>query len=497
MNPIDQDKINDVAWRACDTFRGVVDPSDYKNYILVMLFWRYVSDVWRDHRDRYLKEFGGDEARVQRRLSRERFQLPEGCDFNTLYAQRNQSDIGERIDVALAAIEEANKSKLEGVFREVSFNSENKLGQTKDRNARLKHLLEDFNDPRLDLRPSVIGDEDVIGNVYEYLLDRFASDAGKKAGEFYTPGQVSTLLARLLAPKKGNTICDPTCGSGSLLIKVGRQADERDFALFGQESNGTTHALCRMNMFLHGMDTFRIEWGDTLRNPRLVEGDQLMKFDIVAANPPFSLEKWGADEAGADSFHRYHRGIPPKSKADYAFITHMIETAREGTGRVGVIVPHGVLFRGGAEGKIRRKLIEENLLEAVIGLPSNLFFGTGIPAAILLFNKGKTHGEVIFIDASPEFKEGKNQNRLTEENLTKIVSAYQAFQTVEKYAYRATPQEIADNDYNLNIPRYVDTFEEEEEIDLDAVQAEIAQLETQLTEVRRKMEANLKELDLS
>lgn len=497
MNPIDQEKINDVAWRACDTFRGVVDPSDYKNYILVMLFWKYVSDVWRDHRDRYLKEFGGDEARVQRRLSRERFQLPEGCDFNTLYAQRNQPDIGERIDVALAAIEEANKSKLEGVFREVSFNSENKLGQTKDRNARLKHLLEDFNDPRLDLRPSVIGDEDVIGNVYEYLLDRFASDAGKKAGEFYTPGQVSTLLARLLAPKKGNTICDPACGSGSLLIKVGRQADTRDFALFGQESNGTTHALCRMNMFLHGMDTFRIEWGDTLRNPRLVEGDQLMKFDIVAANPPFSLEKWGADTAGADPFHRYHRGIPPKSKADYAFITHMIETAREGTGRVGVIVPHGVLFRGGAEGKIRRSLIEENLLEAVIGLPSNLFFGTGIPAAILLFNKGKTHGDVIFIDASHEFQEGKNQNRLTEENIAKIVSTYQAFQTIEKYAYRATPQEIADNDFNLNIPRYVDTFEEEEEIDLEAVQAEIAKIETELVEVRRKMEQNLNELELN
>jgi len=294
----------------------------------------------------------------------------------------------------------------------------------------------------------------------------------------------------------GNTICDPTCGSGSLLIKVGRQADERDFALFGPESNGTTHALCRMNMFLHGMDTFRIEWGDTLRNPRLVEGDQVMKFEIVAANPPFSPEKWGAEAAGADPFHRYHRGIPPKSKADYAFITQMIETAREGTGRVGVIVPHGVLFRGGAEGKIRRRLIEENLLEAVIGLPSNLFFGTGTPAAILLFNKGKTHGDVIFIDASHEFQKGKDQNRLTEENIARIVSTYLAFQTVEKYAYRATPQEIADNDCNLNIPRYVDTFVEEEEIDLDAVQAEIATLETQLAGVRTKMQEHLKDLGI-
>lgn len=497
MSKVNQSEINDVAWRACDTFRGVVDPSDYKNYILVMLFWKYVSDVWRDHRDRYMQEYGNDPVRVQRRLSRERFQLPDGCDFASLYEQRNEPDIGERMNVALEKIEEANKAKLEGVFREVDFNSENKLGETKDRNARLKHLLEDFNDRRLDLRPSVVGDEDVIGNVYEYLLERFASDAGKKAGEFYTPGMVSTLLARLLAPRKGNTICDPAAGSGSLLIKVGRQADERDFALFGQESNGTTHALCRMNMFLHGMDSFRIEWGDTLRNPKLVENDQLMKFDIVVANMPFSLDKWGIAEAQADPFHRYHRGLPPKSKGDYAFITHMIETAREGTGKVGVVVPHGVLFRGGAEGKIRRKLIEENLLEAVIGLPANLFFGTGIPAAILLFNKGKTHGDVIFIDASHEFQEGKNQNRLTEENIAKIVSTYQAFQTVEKYAYRATPQEIADNDFNLNIPRYVDTFEEEEEIDLDAVQAEIAKIETELVEVRQKMERNLKELEVN
>jgi len=491
---INQSEINDVAWRACDTFRGVVDAENYRNYILVMLFWKYMSDVWRDHRDAYLKEYKNDEARVARRLSRERFQLPDGCDFYTLYGQRNQTDIGERMNVALAGIEEANKAKLEGVFREVDFNSESKLGQTKERNTRLKLLLQDFADPRLDLRPSVVGEEDVIGNVYEYLLERFASDAGKKAGEFYTPGQVSKLLALLLAPKKGNTICDPACGSGSLLIKVGLQADKRDFALFGQEMNGTTHALCRMNMFLHGMDNFRIEWGDTLRNPRLIEGEHLLKFDIVVANPPFSLDKWGQEEAGADPFHRFHRGLPPKSKGDWAFITHMIETAREGTGRIGVVVPHGVLFRGAAEGKIRQRLIEENLLEAVIGLPANLFFGTGIPAAILIFNKGKTHGDVLFIDASREYKEAKSQNSLTDENLRKIVATYHAFQPAEKYAYRATAQEIADNDFNLNIPRYVDTFEEEAEIDLDTVKADITRLESELTAVRVKMKACLKEL---
>ena len=496
MPKINQDEINNVAWRACDTFRGSLDPSDYKNYILVMLFVKYVSDVIKDHRAAYLLEYKGDANRVARRLARERFLLPAGADFDSLFAQRHGADIGQRINIALEHIEEANKAKLEGVFREVDFNSEGKLGQTKERNTRIKGLLEVFADPRLDLRPSVIGDEDVIGNVYEYLLEKFASDAGKKAGEFYTPGQVSTLLARLLKPKKGDTICDPTCGSGSLLIKVGRQADGRDFALFGQESNGTTHALCRMNMFLHGMDSFRIEWGDTLRNPRLVEGDLLMKFDIVVANPPFSLDQWGIAEAEADPFRRYHRGIPPKGKGDYAFITHMIETARAGTGRVGVVVPHGVLFRGAAEGRIRQKLIQENFLEAVIGLPANLFFGTGIPAAILLFNKAITHGDVLFIDASRDYADAKNQNLLTEANLDKIVATFRAFQTVDKYAYRATAQEIADNDCNLNIPRYVDTFEEEAEIDLKAVKKEIAQLEGELVAVRQKMDGYLKELGL-
>jgi type I restriction enzyme M protein len=244
------------------------------------------------------------------------------------------------------------------------------------------------------------------------------------------------------------------------------------------------------------MDQFRIEWGDTLRNPRLIEGDHLMKFDIVVANPPFSLDKWGYDEAAADPYSRYHRGLPPKSKGDWAFISHMVETAREGTGRIGVVVPHGVLFRGAAEGRIRQKMIEENLLEAVIGLPANLFFGTGIPAAILLFNKGKTHGDVLFIDASRDFKDAKNQNVLTEDHLEKIVATCRAFATVEKYAYRATPQELADNDFNLNIPRYVDTFEEEAEIDLGAVKKEIAGLEKELTAVRAKMDGYLKELGL-
>ena len=494
MKKISQEEINAVAWRACDTFRGTIDPAQYKDYILVMLFLKYLSDVWKDRKEEFEKEYHGDPDRVKRRLARERFVMPDGCDFQALHARRSESNIGELINVALEQLEDANKAKLEGVFRNIDFNSEANLGQTKERNKRLKALLEEFATEAMDLRPSRVGKEDIIGNTYQYLIGRFASDAGKKGGEFYTPGEVSELLARLLAPRKGSRICDPTCGSGSLLIQVGDQVGDNDFSLYGQEMNGSTWALCRMNMLVHNKDAARIEWGDTIGNPKLIEKDSLMKFDIVVANPPFSLDKWGAESAEADRFHRFHRGVPPKSKGDYAFISHMVESAKEEGGRVGVVVPHGVLFRGGAEGRIRKALIEENVLEAVIGLPEKLFFGTGIPATIMILNKGKKTQDVLFIDASREYVEGTNQNRLGAEQIARIVATYKTFQTVDKYAYRATLGEIAENDYNLNIPRYVDTFEPEAEVDLKAVQKEIEDLETQLAAVRREMEAYLKEL---
>ena len=514
MNTINQDEINGVAWRACDTFRGTIDPAQYKDYILVMLFLKYLSDVWKDRKEEFEMEFKGDAERVKRRLARERFVMPDGCDYYALYGRRNEANIGDLINIALEQIEDANKAKLEGVFRNIDFNSEANLGQTKERNKRLKHLLEDFADEKIDLRPSRVGKQDIIGNTYQYLIGRFASDSGKKGGEFYTPGEVSELLARLLAPRKGSRICDPTCGSGSLLIQVADAVGDTDFSLYGQEMNGSTWALCRMNMLVHNKDSARIEWGDTLLNPKLIEGDSLMKFDVVVANPPFSLDKWNGESdaeakkggkaltaADMDKFHRFHRGIPPKSKGDYAFISHMIESAKEDGGRVGVIAPHGVLFRGGAEGRIRKALIEENLLDAVIGLPEKLFFGTGIAAVILLFKKGRAqagHGttDVLFIDASGEFVDGTNQNKLGEEQINKIVAAYRKYQTAPKYAYRATAAEIAENDFNLNIPRYVDTFEEEQEVDLKAVQKEIEDLEKELAAVRKQMAGYLKELGL-
>jgi len=497
---ITQDQVNNAAWAACDTFRGAVDPAQYKDYILVMLFLKYISDLWNDHAEAYRKQYGEDEIRIRRRLERERFILPEGASFYDLYNQRNEPNIGELINIALEKIEDANRAKLEGVFRNIDFNSEANLGRPKDRNRRLKNLLEDFAKPELDLRPSRVN-EDIIGECYIYLISKFASDAGKKAGEFYTPAPVSRLLAKLAAPRPGNTICDPACGSGSLLIWASQEVGSDNYALFGQEVNGATWALARMNMFLHARDAARIEWCDTLNSPALVEGDHLMRFDVVLANPPFSLDKWGHENAEADPWGRFWRGIPPKSKGDYAFITHMIETARRQSGRVAVIVPHGVLFRGGAEGRIRQKLIEENLLDAVIGLPANLFTTTGIPVAILVFDRAREEGgaregerDVLFIDASREFTPGKKQNLLEDAHIEKIVRTYRERAEVERYSHRATPEEIAENGFNLNIPRYVDTFEPEEEIDVAAVQKDIDRIEAELARVRAKMAGYLREL---
>jgi type I restriction enzyme M protein len=500
---VKQQQVNNAAWSACDTFRGVIDAGSYKDYILVMLFLKYISDSWKDHFEKYKKQFGGDDLRIRRRLERERFILPEGASFYDLYNNREASNIGELVNITLEMIEDSNRTKLEGVFRNIDFNSEANLGKVKDRNRRLKMLLEDFNKPELDLSPSRVN-EDIIGECYIYLISRFASDAGKKAGEFYTPTSVSKLLAKLANPQPGNTIFDPACGSASLLVRAAEEVGSDNYALFGQEMNGATWALARMNMFLHAKDSARIEWCDTLNSPALIEKDSLMKFDVVVANPPFSLDKWGQENAETDPHKRFWRGTPPKTKGDFAFISHMIETAKHQTGRVAVIVPHGVLFRGAAEGKIRQKLIEENLLDAVIGLPGNLFTSTSIPVAILVFDRSREQDgenqdrkDVIFIDASKEFRSGKAQNFIDESHIKKIVDTYRNRTVIQKYSYVTSVNEIRENAFNLNIPRYVDTFEEEEEIDVQALQGEIKQIEAELVQVRSKMDQYLKELGIA
>lgn len=501
---LNQDDINKALWAACDTFRGTISADTYKDFILTMLFLKYISDVWQDHYQNYQAEYGDVPELIEEMMKQERFVLPPQANFYHLYERRFEAGNGERIDQALHAIEEANGTKLKdagkSVFQDISFNTD-KLGEEKQKNTILRELLEDFAKPELDLKPSRVGTLDIIGNAYEYLIKNFAASGGQKAGEFYTPPEVSDLIAELLDPQIGDSICDPACGSGSLLMKCGRKVQQnhqsKNYELYGQEAIGSTWSLAKMNMFLHSEDNHRIEWGDTIRNPKLTDKQgKLLKFDIVTANPPFSLDKWGYEEAGQDRFQRFSRGLPPKTKGDYAFISHMIETLKDDTGRMGVVVPHGVLFRSAAEGKIRQKLIEENLLDAVIGLPEKLFYGTSIPAAILIFRKDKTDDSVLFIDASQEFKAGKNQNTLTSENIAKIHRTYQARQAVEKYAYLANFAELKENDFNLNIPRYVDTFEAEEKIDLQTVRAERLALQKALVELEEKMAGYLKELGI-
>ena len=505
--------IERVLWKACDSFRGKIDSSRYKDYILSMLFVKYLSDVTKEMRAEYLKQYDGDKRRVERAMSRERFIVDDESSFDYLYDNRTDNEIGQKINVALSHIEEHNSGKLRNVFRAIDFNSQVDFGDVKSKNATLRNLLEDFYD--LDLRPSQLGSADIIGDAYEYMIANFASDAGKKGGEFFTPSKVSELVAALVNPQENDRIYDPTAGSGGLLLKAYKRVASGKVAIYGQELNAQTWALCTMNMFLHGVDDASIWQGDTLSNPQNIENDRLMKFQVVVANPPFSLDKWdsgflsnaGLDAKGRkqekmtaslDPWKRFEHGVPPSSKGDYAFVLHMLNCLDAANGRMAVVLPHGVLFRGAAEGKIRKQLIDLNLLDAVIGLPANLFYGTGIPACILVFKKGRTRDDVLFIDASAEgnYEKGKNQNILRDSDIARIVRTYETRKQIDKYSYRASHKEIQENDYNLNIPRYVDTFEEEELVDIDEVKRNIVGIEKELAKVQSQMAKYMKELGL-
>jgi len=507
MEKTTQEKINRVLWEAADTFRGKIDSSIYKDYILVMLFVKYMSDVHKERLSVYEERYDGNEERIKRAMGRERFVLEDKSTFDYLYSERTNPEIGVLINKALGNIEDTNATKLRGVFRNIDFNSESVLGSTRERNTMLRNVLEDFK--KLDLRPSMLEDEDIIGNAYQYMIEQFASDAGKKGGEFFTPPMVSELLARLVEPQENDRIYDPTCGSGSLLIRVVNKVENRKVAIYGQERNGQTHSLAKMNMFLNNIDDARIEWGDTIANPlHLDEESSIMKFQRIVANPPFSLAKWAEGFAGEgeekfrmkpelDPYRRFDWGVAPASRGDMAFVQHMLASLAEG-GTMATILPHGVLFRGAAEKRIREAFIKMNYLHAVIGLPEALFYGTGIPACILVFKKGRTEKDVLFIDASGEdyFEKGSNRNFLREEDIERIYETYKNYETIDKYSYVATLEEIEENDYNLNIPRYVDTFEEEDPVDMEKVAKNIKNIKAEIEEVESQMEKYLKELGL-
>ncbi len=521
-------EIEAALWRGANTFRGAIDAANYKDYILPMLFVKYLSDTYLQRVDELKKQYDNP-VRLERAIVRLPFVIRERQSFSWLYTNRYSDNLGELINVALRGIEDDNPSLFTGIFRNIDFNSEAMLGNHSQKNTRLRELLEDFES--LDLRPSAIEPEegkvaaDTIGDAYEYMIGQFASQAGKKAGSFFTPSEVSELIARIVDPKISDTIYDPTCGSGSLLIKTGNTAKEKEndliksLALYGQEMNGSSWSMAKMNMFLHQIMDARIYWGDTLANPLHLDSDgNLMQFDVIVSNMPFSQDKWAAGfnnsssmagngrefkmEAALDRYHRFDWGVPPASKGDWAFLLHMIASLRSG-GRIAAVVPHGVLFRGASEGRIRQAVIEKNLLDAVIGLPANLFYGTSIPACIIVFKKNRNRDDVLFIDASGRdeqgnlrYKKDKNQNRLEQKHIDDIVAAYHNRLDVGKFARVAGVDEIRANEYNLNITRYVDTLEDDEQVDLNQTKANIRKIKAELAEVEAEMARYLDELGL-
>lgn len=492
-NTLSVEQLKSKVWQAADILRGSIDSSDYKNYIFGFLFLKRLSDVFDEKVQRILTEGDGEEVAYD--PDEHKFFVPEKARWNNIKKQTSQ--IGDYLSKAAAELEDANPS-LDGVLKTIDFNSE-QLGDVKQRDSILLQLVQHFS--AISLKNSDMHRADALGDVYEYLIEKFADDAGKKGGEFYTPKEVVKLIVELLDPKEGMRICDPTCGSGGMLIESVHhikecRGNEHNVSLFGQEKNMGTWSICKMNMLLHGFSDADVRKGDTIRDPKLLIDGQLMLFDRVIANPPFSLDKWGVEVAENDGFGRFTYGVPPKSKGDYAFIEHMISTTNQ-EGMVGVIVPHGVLFRGGSEGRIRKELIENDLIEAVVGLPSNLFYGTGIPAAVLVFNKNKSdnrENRLLFIDASKEFENGKNQNKLGHSNIDKIVNIYQSFETIDRYSRVVEFEELKENDFNLNISRYVDTTPEEEPIDVDATIKELNLIEEEKTKVEKEMNQYLEEL---
>ena len=489
MAKLNLETLKSHLWESANILRGSIDASDNKNYIFGMLFLKRLSDVFDEELERLKKEIHVD----LKDPDNYSFYVPERTHWS--YLKTLTQNLGEAINKANDALEETNPETLEGVLSAVDFNDKDRLPD-----VTLSALIAHFS--RIRLGNKDLENPDILGDAYEYLIAQFADDAGKKGGEFYTPKEVVTLLVEILDPQERMRICDPACGSGGMLVQsvyhlreIGQ--DPRNISLFGQEKNIGTWAICKMNMLLHGLASARLEKGDTLRSPKLIwEDGKLIEFDVVIANPPFSLKNWGYEEAQSDPYQRFRFGIPPKGYGDYAFAQHMIATVNP-TGRVGVVLPHGVLFRGGAEGKIRKGILEEDLLEAVIGLPSNLFFGASIPACLFIVNKNKPKGrkgKVFFLYGARDYLEGKNQNKLRKEDIERIVNAYREYRTVDKYCRPVSLDEIRANDYNLNITRYIDITEEEEPIDVQSLLDQLNELKGERSVVEEKMNCFLEEL---
>lgn len=454
--PLTQQELETRLWGAANALRGPVDPSDFKTYVFPMMFWKWISDTWLRERAEAIADYG-DDLTDEIEQDYHRFNMPKGTRWEDVTT--SVTNLGPGITRALQAIEKANPRSLAGVFGDVAWGNQGRIP-----NQALLGLIRAFNQTPLNTVS-----HDLLGAGYEYLLKNFADESGKKAGEFFTPREVVDLIVGILQPEPGESVYDPTCGSGGMLVSTinnvrGQGKDHRTLRVYGQEINLTTSSIARMNLFLHKIEDFDIKRGDTLRAPSFKEPDGAMRrFDAVIANPPFSLSNWGAERWPADP--RAFCGVPPAKNGDYAFIQHMISSMRPVTGRVGVVMPHGVLFRGGSEAKIRQCLIERDLLDAVIGLPPNLFYSTSIPACILVFRDQKAaerKDHVLFVDGSSRFVKGKNQNRMSGEDIDSLVDAYRTGETpADAHTRLVGFDEIKDNGFDLNIGRYIKVAAEE------------------------------------
>ena len=453
MTTITLSQLEAHLWESANILRGPVDAADFKTYIFPLLFFKRVCDVWDDEYEEVVAEQGDPELALF--PESHRFQIPDGCHWNDVRAV--PTNVGTALQRAMREIEKANPETLYGVFGDAQWTNKERLSD-----ALLKDLIEHFS--RLPLGNKNVA-SDLLGDAYEYLIKKFADATNKKAGEFYTPRSVVRLMVEMLDPKEGETIYDPACGTGGMLLAAVQHVREEHGdvkrlwgKLYGQEKNLTTSAIARMNLFLHGIEDFQIIRGDTLRNPAFYEGDHLASFDCVIANPPFSLEKWGEDLWVKDPFGRNFAGLPPSSSGDYAWVQHMVKSMAEITGRMAVVLPQGALFRKGEEGKIRQKLLEMDLIEGVIGLAPNLFYGTGLAASILVLRKRKPaerKHKVMIADASRLFRRGRAQNYLEPEHALEIQRWFKNFEDVQDAVRIVDLDEIKTEDWTLNISRYV------------------------------------------
>jgi type I restriction enzyme M protein len=455
---LSQRQLEGTLWAAANALRGPVDPGDFKSYVFPVMFFKWISDSWGHNHAEALADFG-DDLTDEIEATYQPFVVLDGCHWNDVY--ETTLNIGAKLGKTLLRIQEANPGKLDGVFGDVNWANKERLPE-----SALADLLDAFD--KLTLDPAHING-DMLGAAYEYLLREFAEASGKKAGEFFTPRHVVHLLVKILDPQPGDSVCDPACGSAGMLVETvnavnANGGDARTLSLYGQEYNLTTAAMAKMNLYLHGLEDFQIMRGDTFREPKLLEKDgSLRTYSAIAANPPFSLQNWGADFWARDPYSRAFGGeVPPSKNGDYAWIQHIISTMAEADGRAGIVMPHGVLFRGGKEAVIREQLVRSDILEAIISLPNNLFYSTSIPVCLLIFRKKKPAGrldQVLFVDATKRFVAGKNQNSMSDEDIEVIHAAYRDGVDTDGaggLGLRLVPTaEIEVNGFDLNISRYI------------------------------------------